>query len=202
MRLGYVNVIRFPAGYLAWKEHFPDLQVCEERSRRLQPGQFFPPCVLSATDKDRDFAYLGLEQESANFFLADVQADFVLLKYYGEHCSLCVREVPLYNRLFSMIQDDPWLRSRLKMLGIGVGDNQRSVLRFRRAHEAPYPLLADERRVMFDAVGGGEIPLLYLAHILPDSRIKVLFYHEGHMQDLDDLFRLLRQEMQEASRLK
>jgi peroxiredoxin len=198
VRLGYTNVIRYPAGYLAWKEQYPNLQVCEERSQRLQPGQFFPPCVLTATDKENDFAYLGLHQESATFFLADIQAEYVLLKYYGEHCSLCVQEVPLYNRLFGMIEDDPWLKPRLKMLGIGVGDNQRSVLLFRRAHNVPYPLLADERRVMFDSVGAGEIPLLYLVKILPDARVEILFYHEGHIEDPGVFFQKLRSFLRQS----
>jgi len=202
VRLGYTNVIRYPAGYLAWKEQYPDLHVCEERSQRLQAGQFFPPCVLTATDRQRDFAYLGLDQESANFYLADIPAEFVLLKYYAEHCSQCVQEIFLYNRLFSMIQDDPWLMPRLKMIGIGVGDNQRSVLRFRRTHDVPYPLLADERHVMFDSVGGGEIPLLYLVHILPDARVRIASYHEGSVGNMDIFLITLRHKMQSISLLQ
>ena len=192
MRLGYTNVIRYPAGYIAWREHYPDLQVCEPRIHRLQPGQFFPPCELTAADRTRDFAYLGLEQESANFFLADVAAELVLLKYYGEHCHQCVQEVGQYNRLFTLLRDDPELGPRLKMIGIGVGDNQRSVLRFKRAHNIPYPLLPDERRLMFESVGAGEIPLLYLVRILPDSRVRIMLYHEGGLEDVQGLFRLIK----------
>lgn len=191
MRLGYTNVIRYPAGYLAWKESFPDLQVCKQRGQRLQPGQFFPPCVLTAADRERDFVYLGLDQPSADFFLAEVRAEFVLLKYYGEQCSVCVREAPLYNRLFNLIQDDPDLASRVKIIGIGVGDNRQSVLRYKRTHNVPYPLFTDERRVMFDSAGG-EIPLLYLVRILPDSRLKILSFHEGHLEDVDELFAMIK----------
>ncbi|OPL07567.1 MAG: hypothetical protein AVO33_04780 [delta proteobacterium ML8_F1] len=188
MRLGYTNVIRHPAGYLAWKREYPDLQVCEVRTQRLQPGQFFPPCLLTITDRDQDFPYLGLDQPSPNFLLADVRAEFVLLKYFGEQCSVCVQELPLYDRLFAMIQDDPGLARRLKMIGVAVGDSMDSVRRFRREHNVPYPLLADERQVMFESVGAGEIPLIYLVRIQPDARIKVVFYHEGHMPDLESFF--------------
>ncbi|GAB6060614.1 hypothetical protein JCM31598_37310 [Desulfonatronum parangueonense] len=191
MRLGYANVIRYPAGYIAWKEHYPDLQVCDVQNQRLQPGQFFPPCLLTASDRREDFAYLGLDQQAANFFLADVPAEYVLLKYYSEHCSQCVQEAELYNRLFSMIQDAPMLRERLKLIGLGVGDSQRSVLRFKRAHNVSYPLLSDERRILFNSVGGGEIPLIYLVRILPDSRIQVVYYREGHIEDLESFFDLL-----------
>lgn len=193
MRLGYTDVIRYPAGYLAWKAAYPDLQVCEVRVQRLEPGQFFPPCVLAAADPEHDLAYLGLPGQSVTFFLADVQADFVLLKYYGEHCSQCVQEVPLYNRLFAMIQADSALAGRLKMVGVGVGDDRRGVLRFKSRRGVDYPLLPDERRVMLDAVGGGEIPLLYLVRILPDSRVQVVFHHQGHLEDLDAFFRRLKQ---------
>lgn len=188
MRLGYSNVLRYPAGYIAWKEHSLDLQAYQDRSQRLQPGQFLPPCLLTAADRQRDFAYLGIVQESASFFLSDVRAEFILLTFYSEHCSQCVQEVPLYNRLFAMIQNDPDLGSRAKMIGIGVGDNQRSVLRFGRAHDVAYPLIADERRTMFDSVGGEDIPLLYLVRIQPDFRVKVLFFQKGHMESLDALF--------------
>lgn len=185
MRLGYANVIRYPAGYIAWREHYPDLQVCEVRSHRLQPGQYFPPCVLTASDRTEDFAYLGLEQESANFFLADVPADFVLLKYYGENCHQCVQEVGQYNRLFTLLRDDPLLGPRVKMIGIGVGDTQHSVLRFKRSHQVPYPLLPDERQVMFESVGAGEIPLIYLVKILPNARVQAVLYHEGGLEGVD-----------------
>ena len=197
MRLGYSNVTRYPAGYIAWREAYPDLQVCENRAHRLQPGQFFPPCVLTTADRTPDFAYLGLEQESANFFLADVPAEFVLLKYSSEHCYQCVQEVERYNRLFTLIQDDPQLEPRLKMIGIGVGDNQRSVLRFKRAHNIPYPLLPDERRVMFESVGAGEIPLLYLVQILPDARVQVMLYHEGGLENVDALLNQIRDALRQ-----
>lgn len=196
VRLGYTNIIRYPAGYLAWGKKHPGLQSCEVRSQLLQPGQFFPPCVLKTADRQRDFLYLGLNMETGDFSLSDVQADYVLLKYYGEFCSQCVQEVPLYNRLFAMIQKDPGLGSRIKMIGIGVGDNQRSVRRFQREHAAPYPLVADEHRIMFDAVGGSEIPLLYLVRIMPDSRVRVVFYHQGHMEDLEAFFAQIRQAVQ------
>ena len=193
MRLGYTNVIRYPAGYIVWREAYPDLQVCEVRTYRLQPGQYFPPCVLTAADRTPDFAYLGLDQESANFFLADVPAEFVLLKYYGEHCHQCVQEVDQYNRLFTMLRDDPELGPRLRMIGIGVGDTQRSVLRFKRSHQVPYPLLPDERQLMFESVGAGEIPLIYLVRILPDARIQVVLYHEGGLDDVEGFFQRIRQ---------
>lgn len=196
MRLGYTNVVRYPAGYIAWREAYPDLQVCEARTHRLQPGQYFPPCVLTAGERGPDFAYLGLEQESANFFLADVPTEFVLLKYYGEHCYQCVQEVDEYNRLFSMLRDDPVLGTRMKMIGIGVGDNQRSVLRFKRSHEIPYPLLPDERQLMFESVGAGEIPLIYLVRILPDARIQVVLYHEGGLDDVEGLFQRIREAVE------
>lgn len=196
MRLGYSNVIRFPAGYMAWREQFPDPRACEQRSRRLQPGDYFPPCVFTAADRERDFSYLGIVQRSADFVLSDVRAEFILLKYYGEHCSQCVKEAPLYNRLFTMITQDDWLGPRMKMIGIGVGDSRRSVLRFRSAHGVAYPLLADERRTAFDSAGGGEIPLLYLLRVLPDARLQVLLYHEGHMQDLETLFTAIKSTAQ------
>ncbi len=196
MRLGYADVVRYPAGYLAWKKDYPDLQTCEVRTQLLQPGQFFPPCVLKAADRQRDFPYLGLSGESGDFSLADVQTDYVLLKYYGEFCSQCVQEVPLYNRLFAMIQQDPDLASRIRMIGIGVGDTLRSVRRFQRKHAVPYPLVADERRVVFDAVGGGELPLLYLVRIMPDSRVRVAFHHQGHVEDLEAFFAQIQQAVQ------
>ncbi len=192
MRLGYANVIRYPAGYIAWREAYPDLQVCETRAHRLQPGQYFPPCVLTVADRSQDYAYLGLEQESAHFFLADVPAEFVLLKYYGENCYQCVQEVDQYNRLFTLLHNDPELGPRLKMIGIGVGDTQRSVLRFKRSHQVPYPLLPDERQVMFESVGAGEIPLIYLVKILPDARVQVVLYHEGGLENVETLFELIR----------
>lgn len=192
MRLGYTNVIRYPAGYIAWREAYPELQVCETLSQRLQPGQSFPPCVLTAADRTQDFAYLGLEQEPANFFLSDIPAEFILLKYSSEHCHQCVQEVHLYNRLFTMLGEDAVQGQRLKMIGIGVGDDRRSVLRFKRKHDVLYPILPDERKVMFEAVGAGEIPLLYLVRIMSDSRMQVILYHEGHVDDIDALFQRIK----------
>lgn len=192
VRLGYVNVIRYPAGYIAWVEHFPEQLTSADRSHRLQPGEFFPPCLLTASDRRRDFAYLGIDQEPADFFLADVRAELVLLTYYGEYCSQCVKDLPLYARLFDMIENDPDLD--VKMIGIGVGNDQRSVLRFQRAHNVPYPLLADERRIIFDSVGGGEVPLLYLVRIMPDARVKAVFFHEGHLEDFEELLARIRKE--------
>ncbi len=78
------------------------------------------------------------------------------------------------------------------MIGIGVGDNQRSVLRFKRTYHVLYPLLPDERQLMFESVGAGEIPLIYLVQILPDTRVQVLLYHEGGLDDVNELFKRIK----------
>lgn len=72
-------------------------------------------------DGKRDRTYLNLPEEAKVFALDELKADYVLIGLCNELCSACCQSVPELIRLLGLIENEPVLAGRLKMIGIGVG---------------------------------------------------------------------------------
>ncbi|MBU4563458.1 MAG: redoxin domain-containing protein [Desulfarculus sp.] len=180
--MGYKQVLRYPAGWHGWLalqgQVAPDAQ-----PGGLRAGDHFPSCRLVVLDKASDRAYLGLKHTEPSFALEDVDADFLFVELYNELCYGCLKEVASYNALFEDIANDPALKGRMKMLGLGVGSLNREVKRFRREKNVLFPLFADKGREVFHCLGEPELPVAYLIQRTGKGRWKILSMLAGHIGD-------------------
>lgn len=180
--MGYKNVLRYPAGWHGWLALQGRVDP-DTKPGGLREGDYFPSCRLVVLDKASDRAYLGLTHAEPSFALGDVAADILFVELYNELCYGCLREVASYNALFRDIENDPSLKGRLKMLGLGVGSLNREVKRFRRQKKVLFPLFADKGREVFHCLGEPELPVAYLIQRTGKGRWKILSMLAGHIGD-------------------
>ncbi|MBD3184812.1 redoxin domain-containing protein [Candidatus Poribacteria bacterium] len=91
---------------------------------------------------DEEKNYLGLE-EGARPVLNKAKADIVILEFMNVYCPSCQMQAPIFNQLFSAIQNDSELVNRIKIIGVGVGNNQNEVDDFKEKRNVPYPIMPD-----------------------------------------------------------
>lgn len=196
--MGYKQVLRYPAGWHGWLalqgQVAPDAQ-----PGGLRAGDYFPSCRLVVLDKASDRAYLGLKHTEPSFALEDVDADFLFVELYNELCYGCLKEVASYNALFEDIENDPSLKGRLKMLGLGVGSLNREVKRFRREKNVRFPLFADKGREVFHCLGEPELPVAYLIQRTAKGRWKILSMLAGHIGDTKAVLARIRAALAAAA---
>lgn len=192
MRLGYKNVWLFPWGYQGWQA-FKN----PEKHKDLAPtgpveGDLFPECRLAVLNAAKDVSYLGLAPGSRYFSLSDVLGDYVLVEVYNEMCMLCLAELPNINRLLGLVNEDPGLKGRIRILGLGAGSTKRSVAKFRKKTAYDLPLFADEKWKTFELLGKPMLPVLYLLKKDGEKGFRIMWRHAGGIGNPEDFLEHLK----------
>ena len=131
----------------------------KEKGRVVTPGDFFPEYSFPMTLTRSDTEYLGLPQKffglvkGDNFSLKDVKADLIVVEFLNKYCFSCQLQAPVMNQVFSMVQQDPQLKERIKFIGIGAGNNEREVESFREEKKVPFPVIPDPKFLAYEAIG-------------------------------------------------
>jgi rhodanese-related sulfurtransferase len=176
---GYKNVYRFVGGWHGWLKHTG--QTLGQGPAGPGVGDYFPSCRLVVLEGKSDRDYLGLPPGTKAFDLSEAKADFLFVEFYHQLCYGCLREVASYNKLFSKINSDQFLKQRLKMLGLGVGSLLREVRKFRRKEGVRFPLFADHNKEIFRCLGEPELPVAYVLGRNSGGRLKILRILPGHI---------------------
>jgi len=131
----------------------------KEKGRVVTAGDFFPEYSFPMTLTRPDTEYLGLPQKffglvkGDHFTLKDVKADLIVVEFLNKYCFSCQLQAPVMNQVFSMVQQDPELKERIKLIGIGAGNNEREVQSFREEKKVSFPLIPDPKFLAYEAIG-------------------------------------------------
>ncbi len=150
-----VRMLTFLGSICLFLAGLRDAVFCENNPV-LRVGDCFPKLILKAPGNPFK-NYLGL-RDSETFTLNEVKADLIVVEVMNMYCHSCRAKAPVNNRLFSLIQADPELKDRLKMLAIAVGSTERSIQPFRDEFESGYPIIPDPEFKVYKAIGGGGVP--------------------------------------------
>jgi len=120
-------------------------------------GDPFPTLTFKDTLSSEDRTYLGLP-ESGSFSLEEVAADVVIVEFLNKYCVSCQRQAPIFNRMHRTIEEDPELGPRVKMLGIGVGNNFLQTEIFRAERKIPFPIVSDPEFAAYESIGEPKTP--------------------------------------------
>ena len=63
-------------------------------------------------------------------------------------------QAPRFNKLYSAIQEDPGLSSKVKIMGIGVGNNKKEAAMFREERGVQFPILPDPKFKVYEELVG------------------------------------------------
>ncbi len=78
----------------------------------------------------------------------------------------------------------PLLRSKVRFIGIGAGNNEREVANFKERHEVPFPLIPDQRFSFYDAIGEpGGTPFMLILKKRAHEAV-VVGIHKGLTQNI------------------
>jgi len=170
-------------------------EVIGEERRLIKVGDPFPEIPLRTPDHPTNLAYLGIPG-GKSFTIKDVKADLVLVEILNVYCASCWRQVPVYNKLYSLIEADPRTRGRIKMVSVGVGNEDWEVKYFVEQFEVPFPVFPDPDFVMHEAIGGSQTPFSILVRQDPTGKTGVVAStHLGVQYEQDEVFAEMRSLM-------
>ncbi len=157
----------------------------------LKAGDPMLAVEIKANLTNAERQYLGVKN-SKKFRLSDIQASVILVEYFNKYCPHCQRQAPILNELYHDIQQDPELKSKVKMLGIGSGNNARQVELFRQEKSIPFPLIPDDQFILHDEVGRPKTPFTILFKKTGDGNGVVSAVSSGVVVSKDKLLEDIR----------
>ncbi|NIQ38643.1 MAG: hypothetical protein GTN81_08635, partial [Proteobacteria bacterium] len=161
-------------------------------------GDLFPPHEFPMLSSPEDRRYLGLSG-GRTFTIGDIQAELVVLELLSTYCSSCQMQAPIYNEVFKWVVKESTLGSGVKWMGVGVGNNDREVITFRKTEGIPFPIVPDVNFAFYEAIGGPggvRTPLTLLVRRDGSGRGVVVESHIGMRRNKQEIFEEIRAAFQ------
>jgi len=162
-------------------------------ARVLEPGDTFPLIYLDQPSTPEDRAYLGLSDEltsarkNQKITISDINAELIVIEFMNRYCPSCQAQVPIMNRSYALIDGPPELKNKVRLIGIGAGNNNEELKGFRNEQEIPFPLFQDPEFIAYDAIGDpGGTPFTILVRRI-NNRFIVLSTHLGRVSSAETL---------------
>ena len=163
-------------------------------ARVLEPGDTFPSIYLDEPSAPEEQNYLGLsyEEKKQKITIADINAELVVVEFMNRYCPSCQAQVPIMNRSYALIEGQPELKSKVRLIGIAAGNNNEELKGFKKEQEIPFPLFQDSEFIAYDTIGDpGGTPFTILVRRI-NNRFIVLSTHLGRVSSAEDLVKDIR----------
>lgn len=133
--------------------------------------------------------YLGLTG-TGRFHISNVKADVLIIEIFNMYCPHCQAEAPTVNKLYELIDADPALRGRMKILGIGLNNSPYEVEIFKKRFDVRFPLVADHasaiQQIADERFG---TPTFVVLKIAGENVPKVMKVHVGRIRAVDEFLK-------------
>jgi len=150
---------------------------------KLAQISFEPP------ERPDQLAYLGISP-GKDFTVSQIKADVILVEIFSMYCPICQREAPRVNEMYQMLEKEPSLRGRFKILGVGTGNTPFEVEIFRKKFLVAFPLVSDENYTLERAFSDRlRTPTFVVLKKGKDDSLTLVDVHIGHIKDIGKYLR-------------
>jgi peroxiredoxin len=141
-------------------------------------GDPMPALTLPVPKSPDEKAYLGLTGDGT-FKLSQIKAQVVIIEIFSMYCPFCQVEAPTVNELYRLIEENPELKGKIKLLGLGAGNSIFEVNVFKNKYQIPFPLLPDQDFTFHKALGEVRTPYFIALKFKKDRSPQVIFSELG-----------------------
>lgn len=120
--------------------------------------ELFPILVFRETLAKEFKTYLGLSTWKNKISIKDISGSVFIFEIFSTYCTSCPRNVPILNEVYSIIENNPALRGKIKIIGIAVGNNKKEVEIFMKEHNVLYPIFTDYNFEAHRVLGSPRVP--------------------------------------------
>lgn len=159
---------------------------CEEKNLSFD----FP---LKSPPNDTHRQYLGLDPDKP-FSLSQIKAKVLIIEIFSMYCPICQREAPDVNALYNLIQADPALKNKIKLIGIGVGNSDFEVDVFKEKYKVEFPLFSDPDFSIHKKTGTVRTPHFFGLLLKENSDITVFYSRTGEMTSPEEFLKTITAE--------
>ncbi len=153
-------------------------------------GGQLPDFELSIPAGDNDKAYLGLAGDmlyfgKGVFKVPQMGAQVVILEVFSMYCPHCQDDAPNVNALFRLIANNPATKGKVRIIGVGAGNNLYEVSLFKKRYQIPFPLFPDADFSIHKKLGEVRTPYFIVIRILPGGSHRIVYSRLASFGDPD-----------------
>ena len=141
-------------------------------------GKKLPPISFLIPNNPDEKIYLGLSGEGS-FKISQIKAKGVLIKIFNLYCPICQSTASAMAEIFIQIEKNPDLKDKIKLIGIGVGNNPLEVEVFKQTYNIPFPIFPDENFKIHQALGEVRTPFFMAVKMNGDGSQDIVHTHLG-----------------------
>jgi peroxiredoxin len=155
-------------------------------------GGTLPDIKLPIPKDSAEKNYLGLGFFGfGTFKIPEIKAKLVIIEIFSMYCPYCQNEAPNVNQLYAKIDDNPSLKGKIKVIGIGAGNTSYEVGTFKKKYNVPFPLFADGDYIIHKMVGEVRTPYFIGVKLNPNGSHQVIYSKLGAIGGVDDFLSTL-----------
>jgi thiol-disulfide isomerase/thioredoxin len=149
------------------------------------------PVIRLPVPKDlNEKIYLGLSGDGF-FEIPQIRSKGVLIKIFNLYCPVCQSTAAAMAEVYRQIENNPGLRDKIKLIGIGAGNSLLEIEVFKHNSNIPFPIFPDENFKIHRALGEVRIPFFIAVKIERDRLPEIVYTHVGGFTDARELSDLM-----------
>ena len=149
-----------------------------------QAGASLPDMKIQKPADSDGLKYLGLSG-SGTFGADQVRAQVLIIQIFSLYCPYCQKDAPNMNRFFSLIEGNPRLRGKIKILGIGAGNTQFEVNTFKKKYKVEFALVPDGDFKIHKIIGEVRTPYFIIVKLDGPKKREVVYSRLGVHEDVE-----------------
>ena len=159
---------------LFWTPVFPALAA----NKPPQKGEGLPAINLPVPKNPDEKTYLGLSG-SGTFKISQIKAKVVIVEIFSMYCPYCQKDAPGVNELYRLIENNPDIKNKIKIIGIGTGNSSYEVEVFKKTYNVLFPLFPDKDFTIHKACGEVRTPYFMVVKINEDGTHQIVHTQLG-----------------------
>jgi hypothetical protein len=141
------------------------------------------PVINLQIPKDRvQRIYLGLTG-NGYFRIPQIKADAIIINIFNLYCPICQSTASAMTEIYHWIEDNPIIKDKIKLIGIGVGNSLLELEVFKRNNDIPFPVFPDENFEIHQALGEVRTPFFIAIKLEKDGSHEIVHTHLGGLTD-------------------
>jgi hypothetical protein len=152
-------------------------------------GTVFPEINLKVPAKTDNINYLGLSR--VDFFkIPQIKTRVIIIEILSMYCPHCQGSAHKVNELYHLIENNPALKDKIKLIGIAAGNSSYETEIYRKTYDVPSPLFEDGDFSIHKVLG--EVRTPYYIGVRIDGGVPRVFYSKlGGFERTDEFLELM-----------